>query len=130
MQAELHVITFLGFKGGVGRTTCAATLASGLADLGYHVALIDAGFAVPLQEPISTERRGRGSPPERSPLSKWAESTSIDPDAGGRIQLHRGRRCHLSDKKFEVIFVCAGRHRPTHSYDPRHCFETPALLKM
>ncbi|WP_371168807.1 cellulose synthase operon protein YhjQ/BcsQ [Aliiroseovarius sp. 2305UL8-7] len=79
MDAKLHIITLLGFKGGAGRTTSAAALAYGLASLGYHVALIDAGHAVPLQERVLSESRGRGAPPEESLLFKWADC--LPPDA-------------------------------------------------
>lgn len=44
----MHVISFIGFKGGIGRTSGAAALSVGLAAMGMRVAVIDAGFAVPL----------------------------------------------------------------------------------
>ena len=89
MDAKLHIVTLLGFKGGAGRTTSAAALAYGLASLGYHVALIDAGHAVPLKERVLSECRGRGTPPEESSLSKWADCLPPDTNSSGHIQYIR-----------------------------------------
>ncbi|WP_372572632.1 hypothetical protein [Ruegeria jejuensis] len=89
MDATLHTITFLGFKGGIGRSASAAALAHGLAALGYHVALVDAGHAVPLQEHILSEQRGRGLPPEESSLFKFSERIARSNHTDGRVQYIR-----------------------------------------
>jgi len=79
----LHVISFIGFKGGIGRTTGAAALSVGFAAMGMRVAVIDAGFAVPLDEQNCPQFDGLGSLPsvghlqhliEEGPHSLSAES--------------------------------------------------------
>lgn len=89
MGARLHTVTLTGFKGGVGRTTGAAALAHGLAALGYSVALIDAGHAVPLQEDVVSKVQGRGSSPDESLLQRWAKMLARDNESGSRIQYIR-----------------------------------------
>lgn len=89
MGERLKTITVTGFKGGVGRTTGAAALAQGLSALGHNVALIDAGHAVPVQELVRSERRGRGSPPDESLLQKWAGRLACNHEAGPSIQYIR-----------------------------------------
>lgn len=89
MGARLHTVTLTGFKGGVGRTTSAAALAHGLSALGHSVALIDASHAVPLQERVLSNDRGRGVSPDESLLRKWAGRLAFDYESGSRIQYIR-----------------------------------------
>lgn len=89
MDALLHTITFLGFKGGIGRSASAAALAHGLAALGYHVALVDAGHAVPLLEQVMSEQRGRGLPPDQSSLLKFSERIARSNHTDGSVQYIR-----------------------------------------
>jgi len=48
MEPNLQTTSCLGFKGGTGRKTTSVALAFGLASIGQRVALVDAGYAVPL----------------------------------------------------------------------------------
>lgn len=82
----LHVISFIGFKGGIGRTTGAAALSVGFAALGMRVAAIDAGFAVPLDEKDCPKFDGLGGLPsvgqlrhliEERPLALSSESSPL-----------------------------------------------------
>ena len=89
MDPDLHTIACLGFKGGSGRTTTSAALAFGLAAMGQRVALVDAGFAVPLQERFLGQERGFGAPPEHSTLSQWIDAIQVGPTGDGYIQYIR-----------------------------------------
>jgi hypothetical protein len=89
MELQLHTISCLGFKGGAGRTTTAAALAVGLASIGQHVALIDAGYSVPLEERLLSNGRGYGAVPDHSILGQWAETSQAGSFCGGQLQYIR-----------------------------------------
>lgn len=73
----MHVISFIGFKGGIGRTTSAAALSVGFATMGMHVAVIDAGFAVPLVERNCSKFDGLGSIPSKRRLQRTIEERPL-----------------------------------------------------
>ncbi|MDW3223420.1 MAG: AAA family ATPase [Paracoccaceae bacterium] len=85
----MHTISCLGFKGGAGRTTTAAALAVGLVSIGQRVALIDAGYAVPLEEQLVITGRGHGAVPDHSVLGRWAETAQNGSFCGGELQYIR-----------------------------------------
>lgn len=73
----MHVVSFIGFKGGIGRTTSAAALSVGFATMGMRVAVIDAGFAVPLVERNRSQFDGLGSIPLEKRLRHTIEERSL-----------------------------------------------------
>ena len=83
------IIAILNQKGGVGKTTTAVTLASGLARMGYHVLLVDldtqGNVADSLGLPHGNDLRRLLSPDIRIPLDHvitrvdWNTSRSFDP---------------------------------------------------
>lgn len=77
------------FQGGAGRTTTAAALAVGLASIGQRVAVIDAGYAVPLEERLVSAGRGHGAVPDHSVLGRWAETAQAGCFCGGEVQYIR-----------------------------------------
>ncbi len=87
MEPNLHIISCLGFKGGTGRTTTSAALAFGLASIGQRVALVDAGYAVPLEERLVST--GHGAVPDHSILGRWAETMQAGSICEGDIQYIR-----------------------------------------
>jgi septum formation inhibitor-activating ATPase MinD len=122
MDPDLHMIACLGFKGGSGRTTTSAALAFGLAAMGQRVALVDAGFAVPLQERFLGQERGFGSPPEHSTLSQWIDAIQVGPTGDGHIQYIRASTVGylevVLDQLWEESWTYAVIDTPAHQTGP------------
>jgi hypothetical protein len=64
-------------------------MAVGLASTGQRVALIDAGYAVPIEERLVSTGRGHGAVPDNSTLGRWAETAQAGSISCGEVQYIR-----------------------------------------